>query len=137
MRQGRAWRLQNLVNNAVLFHDGCPLFRELLSSEFLTAAISYSFTSNAPTVDRPNVGDLQSRNPRAKRVFLCISVFRGTFLQGIKMSVTASFLEVFSRSQDPREARGMRHPFANIVFLQRQTVIHCAGQALFTTVNHL
>jgi len=33
------------------------------------------------------------------------------------MSATASLLEVFSRLDDPRKARGVRHPFASIVSL--------------------
>jgi hypothetical protein len=33
------------------------------------------------------------------------------------MSATASLLEVFSRLDDPRKARGVRHPFASIVAL--------------------
>ena len=33
------------------------------------------------------------------------------------MSATASLLEVFSRLEDPRKARGIRHPFASIVSL--------------------
>lgn len=33
------------------------------------------------------------------------------------MSATASLLEVFSRLDDPRDARGVRHPFASIVSL--------------------
>ena len=33
------------------------------------------------------------------------------------MSATASLLEVFSRLDDPRKARGVRHPFAGIVAL--------------------
>ena len=33
------------------------------------------------------------------------------------MSTTASLLEVFSRLEDPRKARGIRHPFASIVSL--------------------
>ena len=33
------------------------------------------------------------------------------------MSATASLLEVFSRLDDPRSARGIRHPFAGIVSL--------------------
>jgi hypothetical protein len=39
------------------------------------------------------------------------------FLEGSVMSATTSLLEVFSKLEDPRQRRGVRHPFAGIVVL--------------------
>ena len=47
------------------------------------------------------------------------------FLEGSVMSASKSLLSVFSSLEDPRKARGVRHPFASIVSL---TVLGMLGR---------